>query len=790
MTKSAKKKAAPKKKAAQPKRKTPAAVATSTGAIGEPRRRAGAARAADAAAKAAPSENGVVRMVTFIQYDEPALKVDSYTLTVSQTTNTEAPNSFSTSRQFAVSGERFSFDSGQVDSVYPPDLANGEFYGAVASVVLNARTLPWERYLDTEDPELPWLAVLLFNVDEQPVTRPGTAADLVPLGEKITVLGSDVTGTGLLPTDTLSYPHMNPLGYGETPDEACTVIDIDLDVFNRIAPSKSDMSYLAHIRKVDTIDTVKNVSEETIFSVVLGNRIAQADKPAYAFFVSLERMAAYLPDDDGKPAKFPDDIKKVRLISYRSWRFAANTMDQSFRQLLENLNGPVVDKKQYTTVMFPATLDPPDHDAVEAALALEAQGDLDAPGAEVLAVNAFWQGYVPMNEQMRHANTTVSWYRGPCLPYAAADERFVSASSADAINRYNPLTGLFDISYGAAWQLGQLMALQNKLYANALFNWKKAVNAQTAAKAEQEILDRRLTTGLSAGSVAPFAALLAARAEALNDPPPLPDIVSSWLSKLRLLHGVPYAYLVPNEQMVPLESLRFFYLDENWTNHLVDGAFSIGRTTRKQLGVDTQLMTGVRAATPATRFQLRRQRPMQFFRANAEQRYTGFLLRSQVVRGWPNLQVNGYAVPDNIHSEIKKLRMDRLSPDCIICIFDGEVNQVAIHEPPEQLHCGIALDLDGIQFSTTLRAVTDKDPAFEPGQQFLTDPKGGPPLAVIPMRPDGQTILATRAVASVVKKLNDDFDQGITVFTSAEFALEMIKGVWKVNFNRRNGVGP
>ena len=130
------------------------------------------------AVMASTDDNTIQRWIMFVQYDEPALKVDEYKLTVTQTTNTDAPNRYTTSRDFAVSGERFSFQSGEIDSVYPPDLANGEFDGSLSSVVLNRRTLPWDRYLDTSNPELPWLAVLVFNADQQPVTRAGTAADL------------------------------------------------------------------------------------------------------------------------------------------------------------------------------------------------------------------------------------------------------------------------------------------------------------------------------------------------------------------------------------------------------------------------------------------------------------------------------------------------------------------------------------------------------------------------------------------------------------------------------------
>ena len=40
----------------------------------------------------------------------------------------------------------------------------------------------------------------------------------------------------------------------------------------------------------------------------------------------------------------------------------------------------------------------------------------------------------------------------------------------DAASAYDPQTGLFDVSYGAAWQLGQLLALQNSGLANQLYH--------------------------------------------------------------------------------------------------------------------------------------------------------------------------------------------------------------------------------------------------------------------------------------------------------------------------------
>ncbi|MCR9072744.1 MAG: hypothetical protein NXI18_13580 [Alphaproteobacteria bacterium] len=725
------------------------------------------------------------RKVIFIQNDEPPLKAGDYTLSVTQTTNTAKPNSFSTSRQFAVSGERFSFQSGEIDSVFPPNLANGEFDGSLPCVVFNRQTLPWERYLIEGNQDAPWLAVLLFDADSKPDPKAMTAKDLVKQGETITVYGNpSLTGTGALPSGTFSYPGINPLDYGETPDTPCTVIDVDLALFNRIAPSVNDLEYLVHIREVDTIDTAKNTSEETSYAVVMGNRIGQNNAVSYACLVSLENMGTYLPDDDGTPATtFPDGTRTVRLICYRSWQFTANTLDQNFLKLVEDLNAPGPGGQKLTTLQFPTGEAPPTGAQVTQALAAQASGSLTGAQAKVLAQNAFGQGYVPMNEEFRQGATGVSWYRGPCLPLQPSATTYTQPKSSDAANRYNPETGLFDVSYGAAWQLGQLLALRNKAYANALYNWKKAVTAAEASAAEQAVLEQALSGDGDTAGAPPFAELLARRRRALASPPPLPDVVATWLGQLKLLTGVPFQYLVPHDSMLPLESLRFFTLDMTWVDYLVDGAFSIGRASSVRQQQDLSRFPRVSAAAGAAMHRMRRQRTGQVFAAtDGPPTYTGFFLRSQVLSGWPNLQVNGYATPDDLDSEIKKLRLALLGPTCLFCLFDGDVQQVAVHQPPEQLHSGVELDVDGIPFSTTLRAVT----GATPGAQFTSDPKGGPAIVTTPMRSDQQTLEARNAADTIKAKLNSDFNQGITTFTSAEFALEMVKGVVKVNFNRQS----
>src|SRR5437660_137777 len=46
----------------------------------------------------------------------------------------------------------------------------------------------------------------------------------------------------------------------------------------------------------------------------------------------------------------------------------------------------------------------------------------------------------------------------------------------------------------------------------------------------------------------------------------VPEYLTQWLGRLRLLYGVPFTNLVPHSMLLPKESIRFFYVDRNWTD--------------------------------------------------------------------------------------------------------------------------------------------------------------------------------------------------------------------------------
>src|SRR5579884_1642233 len=194
----------------------------------------------------------------------------------------------------------------------------------------------------------------------------------------------------------------------------------------------------------------------------------------------------------------------------------------------------------------------------------------------------------------------------------------------------------------------------------------------------------------------------------ISTPPPA---VIDWLTKLNILQGVPFNNLVADESLLPPESVKFFQFDQTWMDALVDGALSIGRQYSGTESMSPNLVAEqvhrpklhaeVHARVPAIRRLQLKKPPVTSDPPAARGVVTGFLLRSQVVSGWKSLDVVGYAKGsspyDNEQGKItpaqiqnlQPLRIERLSSTVLIGLFQGQLYQLVIHQPPETIHFGI-----------------------------------------------------------------------------------------------------
>ena len=176
----------------------------------------------------------------------------------------------------------------------------------------------------------------------------------------------------------------------------------------------------------------------------------------------------------------------------------------------------------------------------------------------------------------------------------------------------------------------------------------------------------------------------------------LPGGVSDWLAALRLAEGVPFQYLVADDRLLPPESIRFFYLDRNWTDALVAGALSVGAITtddRAQLQV---LYPQIRDELDADE-RLVRVPGNEVAVSGPADVVTGVLIRSRAVSGWPAMHVRAYRdeVPDDGSdddpSRLHLMRLERLAPAVLLALFDGVPAVVHIEEPRSGLQFGFEL---------------------------------------------------------------------------------------------------
>jgi hypothetical protein len=290
---------------------------------------------------------------------------------------------------------------------------------------------------------------------------------------------------------------------------------------------------------------------------------------------------------------------------------------------------------------------------------------------------------------------------------------------------------------------------------------------------------------------------VAATVPAATDSPAQPgtdvELVTDWLTRLHLLQGVPFNYLVPDIGMLPTESIRFFQVDNNWLAALLDGAYSVGFAAAGQAAAAQALpvflsQAAHRARSGATRrallHQVRSRTGLAFAStlaspaaqelAAAPEVLSGFLLRSAVVAGWPGMEVFGYADAAG-STPLQIVRFETVAPSLLLCLFGGLVARVDFREPSEAVHFG--LDANGTNWQKDLRYANGNSTTAVgsfTGASVSVPLRGsaGEP-AIVPLA------TLAGAMANQVWTTPPPAD---TSFTAAQFALEMVEGVQVVEF--------
>ncbi|MCB1868912.1 MAG: hypothetical protein KDI43_10390 [Gammaproteobacteria bacterium] len=727
--------------------------------------------------------------ITFYDHCLPALESGTYTVKANPELHAGGPKDNLDSLQhletmhtpeksFQVAAPRFSLTGDEAYSCYPPPGGIGNYAGVLPHIVFDRRTLPWERTLKRKEfvtnanQRDPWLALILLSEGEGgesgSMIKPafGTVGDLVGQEERI-----------ILPDLTLEEY--------ESASDPCRILDLPVKLFSRVMPRCQDLDYLAHVREVSTDGKETwSLLKDGFFSVVVCNRMPETAKVPKGekdwgirntvHLVSIEGWEEFFDSHandaaDSVEAKVEDwtdarQGKMCRLLVLASWEFHCQGRND-FKGFMTALD----DEQPF---IIPTKL---------------------SEGIDKPVRGALGQGFAPLEHHFRTGETGISWYRGPLSPVRKSLRgSYDHISTADAALVFDRGTGMFNASYAAAWELGRLLALQDQAFCKALGSyreafgtWLKRTNASTIAKeiGDDETRDELLNVLPTSGErgladhyldALARAGYIPAAPAAKSDgefPPELPVTLHDWLGEALLLYGVPLSYLVPNEMMLKRGSIRFFYLDPDWISCFLQGACSVARNSQADELVDQILRTrffeascriaeGLRANAKAAADKRRGLgTPAKKEKGKAELKWpiTGFLLRSDAVEEWIGLESTAWTAGKENPEELAILRMDRLAPDLLLCIYNGEISRLQIKQPSEAIHFGVFQDDD--LYKKKLRIE-------KKGVREYTNP------IAVPVRGNSRAVQIAALAASM---------PGVKG-SSAEFAYQMIESPTKVIF--------
>ena len=313
---------------------------------------------------------------------------------------------------FRIDGPRFTLGREEIHAVYPGNGRKGRFGCCLPHIVFDRKTLPWERSMAQESAdricplqtgipskEPPWIFLLLLHDDEILEVKSGTVKELIR------------------PCENCFFPELYVTE--EEKEQDCRFIDMPAELFQAVMPTEHELALLTHARKVQTQD-----GTTSWVSVEVGNRLPAARPEGgrnRVYLVSLEGLENWEERLRGR--------QYIRLTVLYSWEFYAVEEPQGFLEICHNLQKGRLEASR------------------------ECKGELAA-----IEKN----GYLPLPHVMRQGSQTVSFYRGPLTPGPVPQKKKPEESwCADGWYRYDPKTGVFDVSYAAAWQLGRMLALQN-----------------------------------------------------------------------------------------------------------------------------------------------------------------------------------------------------------------------------------------------------------------------------------------------------------------------------------------
>ena len=188
--------------------------------------------------------------------------------------------------------------------------------------------------------------------------------------------------------------------------------------------------------------------------------------------------------------------------------------------------------------------------------------------------------------------------------------------------------------------------------------------------------------------------------------------VLKWVMDRMYLTSLPAHYLINDPSYLPLETIRSFAIDRNWTDSLIDGALSLANHLERS---DDMVRRAIRHALQrylsTTSTGLGRLPPVPMY---------GFLLRSELVTMFPDLVVK--TLPTPLETQPVLIRHVLLDTNVMFCLFDrpptkGSFESISLTQPPHQPCFSAASVLTAQQIQIEPKAVYTGDIGDQPKGQ-------------------------------------------------------------------------
>ncbi|EWG48705.1 hypothetical protein FVEG_08389 [Fusarium verticillioides 7600] len=666
-------------------------------------------------------------------------------------------------RQQHLLAPQYSLPEDAVVSVFPTPGHTAQSL-TLPHIVLKNPHCPWERDVvdkDAHDADslnsVPWLALAIFTAEELAlgVNERSDYLGIAPTEEPTETLGftlnvKDATAEGRVP---------RPSGRGvfiAKPDgeqkanrssDTMTLITFPAALFHKLfvrtskdkngdQVTKGDIKmfrFLSHVRTVATdgmLSTAETDGEPGTFALSISPRIAPqtitTPTTLYAHLISLQGVHGCAPPDLSTGSK-----ARVVMTSLYSWSYTSLPPDtlsavHTFENLGKGLSVLHTDRKGSIVT--------------------------DKTEMEKLVAKRLEEGFTLTRYRTVTGEVTSGLLRGPLVPVKVRHPQqsgmtFQTNVGAD-LNILDPDLGLMDLSYSTAWQVGRTLAQGDSTFATALGRLRGVLSKEALSKSKPGV---HMTLGASRDTVLSEAAKVISRLQGMNEQFASPSsspvstnrwrsggpidtpvsyqsiptnrdyvTVQSWILDKLHLADVPAHYLIADPSHVPPETLRFFHVDENWTEALIDGALSLANQSASEdyarSAIKKQLQDYI--STPLEGLGYCQQMPKY-----------GFIMRSEILVQFPELAVSPefakVANPTNDEDKIKPqapiLIQHRLSSDMMLVLFDRTPPDLTAleftlpsHQQPFVI--GSGLDRDNLKI-THLKIYTTKpenSPQLEP----------------------------------------------------------------------------